>query len=180
MSAEAIPQNDNLQALVETLHSELRRLAHRERYRLGGSDTLQTTALVNEAYLKLFRKGHWQDRAHFLNAAAMAMRQVLVSHAREGLAQKRGAGAVRVSLDETENVETKSLLAESDERIVAIEDALVHLEAREPRLARVVECRYFAGYIEQETATALGINERTVRRNWATAKDLFYRALGAD
>lgn len=175
MTHEASPSgDDDIQLLVQALHSELRRLAHRERRRLGGSDTLQTTALVNEAYLKLFRGGRWRDRAHFLNVAAMAMRQVLVSYAREGLAQKRGGGAADLPLEAAESV-----LAESDERIVALDEALTDLEAREPRLARVVECRYFAGYTDGETADALGVTERTVQRDWTKAKALLYEALGS-
>lgn len=160
--------------LVEAFHAELRRLAHRERRRLGGSETLQTTALVNEAYLKLFQGGRWTDRAHFLNVAAMAMRQVLVSYARERLAAKRGGGLASLPLEAAEN-----LLAESEERIVALDEALTDLAAREPRLARVVECRYFAGYTEPETAAALGVTERTVQRDWAKARALLYEAVGS-
>jgi RNA polymerase sigma factor (TIGR02999 family) len=159
--------------LVEALHSELRRLAHRERRRLGGSETLRTTALVNEAYLKLFRGGHWHDRAHFLNVAALAMRQVLVSYARERLASKRGGGISALPLEAADEI-----LVESEERIVALDEALTQLAEREPRLARVVECRYFAGYTETETAAALGITDRTVQRDWAKAKALLYEAMG--
>jgi RNA polymerase sigma factor (TIGR02999 family) len=161
--------------LVEALHADLRRLAHRERRRLGGSETLRTTALVNEAYLKLFRGGAWRDRAHFLNVAALAMRQVLVSYARERLAAKRGSGTSMLPLEDADGI-----LAESDERIVALDEALSKLAEREPRLARVVECCYFAGYSLPETAAALEINERTVRRDWARAKALLYESLGAD
>jgi RNA polymerase sigma factor (TIGR02999 family) len=161
--------------LVEALHSDLRRLAHRERRRLGGSETLRTTALVNEAYLKLFRGGAWRDRAHFLNVAALAMRQVLVSYARERLAAKRGNGTSMLPLEDADGI-----LAESDERIVALDEALSQLAEREPRLARVVECCYFAGYSLPETAAALEINERTVRRDWARAKALLYESLGRD
>lgn len=165
----------NTRLLVEAFHAELHRLAHRERRRLGGSETLRTTALVNEAYLKLFQGGRWKDRAHFLNVAALAMRQVLVSYARERLAAKRGSGVEALPLEAAEDV-----LAVSDERIVALDEALTHLAEREPRLARVVECRYFAGYTEPETAAALGITDRTVQRDWAKAKALLYESLGAD
>lgn len=161
--------------LMEAFHSELRGLAHRERRRLGGSETLRTTALVNEAYLKLFQGGQWRDRAHFLNVAALAMRQVLVSYARERLATKRGAGIESLPLDAADHV-----LIESEERIVALDEALTRLAAREPRLARVVECRYFAGYTEAETAAALEITDRTVQRDWAKAKALLYEELGSD
>jgi RNA polymerase sigma factor (TIGR02999 family) len=134
---------------------------------------MRTTALVNEAYLKLFRGGQWHDRAHFLNVAALAMRQVLVSYARERLASKRGSGVSVLPLEAADD-----LLVESEERIVALDEALTLLAEREPRLARVVECRYFAGYTEPETAAALGITDRTVQRDWAKAKALLYEALG--
>jgi RNA polymerase sigma factor (TIGR02999 family) len=176
MSAGAISQDD-LRELVATLHSELHHLARHQRRQLGGAETLQTTALVNEVYLKLFRKGRWQDRAHFLNAAAMAMRQVLVDYARKRLAQKRDFSAADVPVEALDDEAPESVLSESDERIVALEDALLELETNEPRLARVVECRYFAGYTEQETAVALGVNERTVRRDWNKARELLYRSL---
>lgn len=161
--------------LMEAFHTELRRLAHRERRRVGGSDTLRTTALVNEAYLKLFQGGQWRDRAHFLNVAALAMRQVLVSYARERLAAKRGAGVEALPLEAADSV-----FVESEERIVALDEALIRLAAREPRLARVVECRYFAGYTEAETAAALAITDRTVQRDWAKAKAFLYEELGGD
>ena len=161
--------------LTEAFHAELRRLAHRERRRHRGSETLRTTALVNEAYLKLFQGGQWRDRAHFLNVAALAMRQVLVSYARERLATKRGAGMESLPLEAADHV-----LIESEERIVALDEALVRLAEREPRLARVVECRYFAGYTEAETAAALNVTDRTVQRDWAKAKALLYEELDVE
>lgn len=172
---ESDPADPTTRLLVEAFHSELRRLAHRERRRVGGSETLRTTALVNEAYLKLFQGGRWRDRPHFLNVAALAMRQVLVSYARERLAAKRGSGVTAVSLDAVEDI-----LSESEERIVALDEALARLAVREPRLARVVECRYFAGYTEAETAAALEITDRTVQRDWAKAKALLYEELEND
>jgi RNA polymerase sigma factor (TIGR02999 family) len=162
------------QLLVDAFYAELRKLARRERRRMGGSETLRTTALVHEAYLKLFQGGRWRDQAHFLNTAAIAMRQALVQHARARCAAKRGGGAAHVSLDDADYV-----LAEPEERIVALDEALERLEQVNPRLARVVECRYFAGYTEPETAHALGVTERTVQRDWAKAKALLYEALGA-
>jgi RNA polymerase sigma factor (TIGR02999 family) len=159
--------------LVEAFYAELHRLAHRERRRLSSSSTLTTTALVHEAYLKLFRGGQWSDRAHFLNTAAVAMRQALVSYARERLAEKRGSGAQHLSLADADGA-----LGEPDEKLVLLDAALKRLEERNPRLAHVVECRYFAGYTEAETADALGVNERTVQRDWAKAKALLYEALG--
>jgi RNA polymerase sigma factor (TIGR02999 family) len=172
--ADGIAGDPTTHLLVEALHAELRSLAHRERRRLGGSETLRTTALVNETYLKLFRGGAWRDRAHFLNVAALAMRQVLVSYARERLAAKRGGGEAALPLEDADGI-----LAESEERIVALDEALTRLATDEPRLARVVECRYFAGYSETETAAALGVTSRTVRRDWTKAKALLYESLAA-
>jgi RNA polymerase sigma factor (TIGR02999 family) len=159
--------------LVEAFYDELHRLARRERRRAGSSETLRTTALVNEAYLKLFKGGKWKDRAHFLNTAAMAMRQALVQHARARCAAKRGGGAGALPLEDVDGV-----LAEPEERVVALDEALERLEKLNPRLARVVECRYFAGYTEAEAAAAMGVTERTVQRDWAKAKALLYEALG--
>lgn len=163
-----------VQGLIEVFYADLRQLARRERRRAPGrSETLRTTALVHEAYLKLSRQGAFRDHSHFLGTAALAMRHALVSHARKRLTEKRGGGEAVVSLDLVEDV-----LAGNEERIVALDDALGELEAQHPRLARIVECRYFAGYTEQETAQALGINERTVQRDWAKARALLYESLG--
>lgn len=160
-------------ALAQMFYADLKRLARRERGRAGyPAPTLETTALVHEAYLKLARQDRFQGQAHFLNTAAMAMRQVLVGHARARLRHKRNPGAAPLDIDRVE------VLAESDERIVALDRALAELERAQPRLARIVECRYFAGYSEQETARALALSERTVQRDWAVAKALLYEALG--
>lgn len=167
------PKDQAVELLVELFYADLQRIARRERGRsINPSETLGTTALVHEAYLKLARQGVFQDRAHFLNTAALAMRQVLVSHARARLRDKRGGG--QAALD----IESVDILSESDERVVALDDALNALEQTSPRLARVVECRYFAGYSEKETALALGVAERTVQRDWTMAKALLYEALG--
>ncbi len=158
--------------LTHVLYADLKRLARRERGRSGQqAPTLDTTALVHEAYLKLARRGVFQSQAHFLNTAALAMRQVLVTHARTRLRHKRNGGQKPVDIDAVE------VLVESDERIVALDDALAELERRSPRLARIVECRYFAGYSDAETALALDLSERTVQRDWAIAKALLYEAL---
>jgi RNA polymerase sigma factor (TIGR02999 family) len=161
-----------LELLSEILYADLRRIAQRERRRGGGSETLRTTALVHEAYLKLARQEVFRDRGHFLATAALAIRQVLVTHARARLAEKRGGGVPALPLDAAEGV-----LAESEERIVALDEALDRLETLNPRYARVVECRYFAGLTEPETALALGVTERTVQRDWAKARALLYESL---
>lgn len=161
-------------SLAEAFYADLHRLARRERRRVAASETLRTTALVHEAYLKLYQGGHWKNRAHFLHTAAMAMRQAVVQHARTRCAAKRGGGVAPLPLEDADGV-----LAEHEENVVALDEALARLEQLNPRLARVVECRYFAGYTEAETATALNVTERTVQRDWARAKALLYEALGA-
>lgn len=164
-----------VQLLAEALYADLQRLAHRERLRSGfRSDTLLTTALVHEAYLKLAKGGEFRDRGHFLATAALAMRQVLVSHARRRLADKRGGGIAPLPLDHPEEI-----VEETEERILALDEALQTLERAHPRLARVVECRYFAGLTERDTAEALGVTDRTVQRDWVKAKALLYEALGS-
>jgi len=167
------PSADHVvEMLVKVFYDDLQRLARRERRRAAGpADTLGTTALVHEAYLKMARQGVFESHAHFLNTAALAMRQALVSHARARLRAKRGAGKENLDIDALD------ILAESDERVVALDEALNALEQTSPRLARVVECRYFAGYSDKETALALGVAERTVQRDWSMAKAFLYEAI---
>jgi RNA polymerase sigma factor (TIGR02999 family) len=163
------------EALVQALYAELRHVASRERWRLGNAQTLQTTALVNETWLKLRKVEAWQDPTHFLRAAAIAMRQVLVDAARERHAAKRGNGLAHQTLSAAERVP-----AGSDEEVLHLDEALRRLQALDPRLAQVVECRFFAGYSEQETAQALAISERTVRRDWLKAKAWLYVELAPE
>jgi RNA polymerase sigma factor (TIGR02999 family) len=151
--------------LFPVLHDEVSRLAHRERRRVRAGETMRTTALVNEAYLKLIRSGTFNDRAHFLRAAALAMRHILVNHARDRLAAKRGGGAQLETLDEEMAGE-----APADDAVIEVHEAVDRLAQLDARLAQVVECRFFAGFTEQDTATALGMTERTIRRDWAKAR----------
>ncbi len=151
--------------LVQALYAELKHVASRERWRLGAQPTLQTTALISETFLKLHKVEGWNDRQHFLRAAAMAMRQILVDAARERFAQKRGAGAAHDTLSAAE----RQAVAD-DSQLLHVDEALARLQAFEPRLAQVVECRFFAGYTEEETGRALGVTDRTVRRDWLKAK----------
>lgn len=159
--------------LVPHFYDELKRVAHRERSRVGAGATLQTTVLVNEAYLKLRGAAGWNDDQHFLRAAAIAMRHVLVNHAQARLAAKRGAGAVHVPLTEAPEVADGG----EDAQLVRLHDALEELAREAPRLAQVVECKYFAGYDDVSTARALELSERTVRRDWALARAWLNRAL---
>jgi RNA polymerase sigma factor (TIGR02999 family) len=154
-------------ALVVALYPELRSIAHREHYRFGPAQTLQTTALIHETYLKLRRRADWTSRAHFLGCAATAMRHVLIDGARARMAAKRTAP------DAAE--ETRE-----DRELLALGDALEELAALDPELARLVECRFFAGYSEVETAEVLGITERTVRRRWVRARGWIHARMAGD
>ncbi len=158
--------------LTPLFYEDLKRLAHRERSRVGAGATLQTTALVNEAYLKLRGSKSWNTDAHFVRAAALAMRHALVNHAVARLAGKRGDGAPHVSLTGSIDV-----AVDDDANLVALNDALGRLSSESERLADVVECRWFAGYDDAETAVALGISERTVRRDWTLARAWLHREL---
>lgn len=157
------------------VYDELRRLAHRQLRREAEGHSLNTTALVHEAYLRLGEgsAGTWNDREHFFALAATAMRRILVDHARRLHAVKRGEGARRVDLDDVAALAVEERAA----ILVALDEALDRLAALEPRQAQVVECRWFAGLTEEETATALGIGLRTAKRDWAMARSWLYQEL---
>jgi len=159
--------------LLPDFYAQVKRMARRERARVGGGDTLQTTALANEAWLRLRDSNGFVDEQHLLRAAALAMRHALINHARAHRAEKRGAGAPHVTLSNAVD-----LSIETDEGLLALNDALQRLGVLTPRLADVVECRFFAGYGEQDTAAALGISLRTVQRDWLKARAWLYRELG--
>ena len=166
-----------LDRLFDLVYRELRQLA---RAQLGsGGETLRTTALVHEVYLKMMRgQGHAavpQDRSHFFATAARAMRQILVDHARRGQAQKRGAGVRPEMLDE----ERIGSGVRQEEEILAVDAALTRLEGLDARLARLVELRFYAGFSVEETASALAVSERTVKRDWRRARAFLYRELHA-
>ncbi len=154
--------------LVEVVYSDLRRVA-RQQLRRGRPDgaVLDTTGLVHEAYLKLVDQTRTtaSDRGHFLAIAARAMRQIIVDHARARLSAKRGAGAPHVPLDDRD----LAVHAHVD-HLIEVDDALKKLSNEDPRLLQVVECRFFAGYSESETAEALSVSTRTVERDWLRAK----------
>ncbi len=152
---------------VALVYPELRRVARGQRRAVSGSPTLDTTAIVHEAYLKLLgsAQNDWRNRGHFLAVAATAMRQVAVDYARAHRRTKRGGDRVRVELDEAQAAERRQM-----DEILAVHDALEHLAAEDPRLVQVVECRYFAGMTEPETATALDLSLSSVQRAWRTAK----------
>jgi RNA polymerase sigma-70 factor (ECF subfamily) len=163
-----------LNALTPIVYQELRRLAHRYMERERPGHTLQTTALVNEAYMRLvdYKRMKWQDRAHFFAVAAQAMRRILVDHARRHNV-KRGAGVQHVALDDVAVL--------SDDRtgdLVALDDALNALERLDPRKVQIIEMRFFGGLDVEETAELLKVSPATVRRDWSIAKFWLYRELG--
>ena len=163
--------------LLEAVYAELRRSASRELRRFRGVETIGTTALVNEAYLRLLSGDRldFESRVHLLSVAAIAMRRLLVDRARERMALKRGGGARPVPLD----TEAEALADRASLEVSRLDDALTDLEREEPRLARVVELRYFGGLTEEEVAAALEVTDRTVRRDWTKAKAYLFRALAA-
>jgi len=160
--------------LFPLVYDELRRIAHRQMAGERAGHTLDTTALVHEAYLKLVdqTRADWTDRTHFYAVAANAMRRILVDYARRYRTDKRGGAPVRVSLTDG------MLVAEQRaDTLLAVDDALTELARIDERLSRVVECRFFAGLTEQETAEVLGVTARTVRRDWTKAKGWLHRTL---
>ncbi|MGD2070790.1 MAG: sigma-70 family RNA polymerase sigma factor [Gemmatimonadota bacterium] len=167
-----------IDALFPVLYDELRRLARAQRREWRGDYTLNTTALVHEAYLKLVRQDRvgWSERSHFFALAAKAMRHILTDYARRRQAAKRGGGAERVELEEVAGA-VNPVPPESATELLALDDALARLEAANERQARVVECRFFAGLCVTETAAALGISEATVKRDWRVARAILRDAL---
>jgi len=160
-----------LDKLMPLIHEELRRLAHYYMSHERPGHTLQTTALVNEAYLRLVnREGvHWQNRAHFFAIAAQVMRTILVDHARSHAYAKRGGGAHKIELDEAMIV-SRERAAE----VVALDDALKELENFDPQQSRIVELRFFGGLTIEETAEVLDLSPATIKREWSTAKAWLY------
>jgi RNA polymerase sigma factor (TIGR02999 family) len=164
-----------LRQLVPLVHEELRRIARKCMSGERTGHTLQATALVNEAFLRLdgVKDVNWQNRGHFLAMAARLMRRILVDHARAKQYQKRGGGAVRIEFDET------SVAAiESGPQIVALDDALTALAARDERQSRIVELRFFGGLTVEETAAVLEISPETVMRDWKLAKTWLFSEIG--
>ena len=153
--------------LVDLVYGELHRIAAREMRREHREHTLQTTAVVHEAYLRLIKSEpiDWKDRAHFYAVAAQQLRRVLVDHARQHQSEKRGGGISPVSLWDSDGPAIAS-----DENVLAVNEALTRLESLDPRAAKVVELRFFGGLNELETAEALGISVATLKRDWGFAK----------
>ena len=171
-------EHEAFDRLLPIVYEELHRVAHRQMSGEATGHTLSTTALVHEAYLKLIdqTRVQWADRAHFFAIAARAMRRVLLDHARQHLAAKRGGGGARVTLSESSLDEHIDALAvDTDTRaetLIALDAAMQRLGEMGERLVRVVECRFYLGLTEAETAEALGVTVRTIRRDWTKAKAL--------
>jgi RNA polymerase sigma factor (TIGR02999 family) len=166
-----------LERLVPIVEAELHRLASRYLRREIGGHVLQTTALVNEAYLRLIEQPavRWQNRAHFFGIAARLMRRILVDYARRDRAAKRGGGAVRLSLEHV-----TGLAHERDLDLVALDDALTALARIDARQSEIVELRFFGGLRVDETAEVLGLSPATVTRDWNLAKAWLRREMGGD
>lgn len=163
-----------LDRLMPLVYQELRRLARRQMRRERQGDTLQTTALVNEAYLRLvdYERVQARDRNHFLAIAAQAMRRILIERARSRGSEKRGSNPQRISLDEVAEL--------ADARaadLIALDEALQALSTIDPRKAQLVELRYFGGLTIEETANVLGVSTPTVERDWHTARIWLHREI---
>ena len=167
-------RRDTLDRLMPEVYDELKAIARRQLSGRDGGGTLSTTGLVHEAYLKLVDQSRiaWRDRSHFFALASVAMRHVLVDRARARLAQKRERGLHRITLD-------SGIIAVPDQAdaMLQLSDAIERLAEVEPRLARVVDCRFFGGMSDEEIAEALEVTTRTVQRDWVKARMLLRRAL---
>ena len=163
-----------LEELLPVIFNELRHLAHGFLYHERPGHTLQTTALVHEAYLKLIdqRDARWQNRAHFFAIAAQAMRRILIDSARKHRAQKRGGAGEKVSLTEAGEISTGS-----ESALLALDEALNELAEIDQEQSRIVELRYFAGLTIEETAEVMSLSPATIKREWATARAWLYQTL---
>ncbi len=153
--------------LMPMVYDDLHRIARRQLRRGRRGDTLNTTGLVHEVYLKMVdqSRASWQDRSHFFAISARAMRQIIVDYARQRLAAKRGGGQAHTPLDEA-----RIAIEEQADYLVALDQALESLAKLDQRMAQIVECRFFAGLTEDETAEALSVSVRTVQRDWKRAR----------
>jgi RNA polymerase sigma factor (TIGR02999 family) len=174
---------DALDRVLPLVYDELRKVAHRQLGAERASHTFSTTALVHEAYLKLVdqTRAQWSDRAQFFAVAARAMRRILVDYARRHRALRRGGAQRPVPLEALEEGDLGAMAAaERADELVALDEALERLAALDERLSRVVECRFFAGLTEAETAEVLGVTARTVARDWVKARGWLYQELRPD
>jgi RNA polymerase sigma factor (TIGR02999 family) len=165
-----------LERLFPLVYEDLQRIARAQLAREGAGHTLETAGLVHEAYIRLVdqTRVEWRDRQHFYAVASRAMRRILVDHARRRRAAKRGGDWQRIELEDC-----SASVEERIDTLIAVDDALSRLEAIDERLCRVVEYRFFGGLSEAEMAEALGVTDRTIRRDWVKAKAWLYRELMA-
>lgn len=166
-----------LDDILPLVYVELRRIARRYRAKERGEHTLQTTEIINEAYLKLINQSEndWQDRTHFFAVASRVMRNLLVDYARTKNYQKRGDGAEKVSLEDI-----ALFTPEPDAKILALDEALKNLAEFDERKSKIVELRYFGGLSALETAEVLGVSEITVKREWLKAKAWLYKEISSE
>ena len=170
-------RTDAFDELFAVVYDEIHAIARVQRRRFTGHETLNTTALVHEAYLKLGQpNASWVSEAHFLAAAAKAIRHILLNYARDQGARKRGGDWRRTSLDASSIAADGGALTRS-ESLIALDDALNRLAGNSERLSRIVECRFFGGMTLEQTAAALNVSTATVTRGWATAQAWLYRDL---
>ena len=171
---------DALDQLIPIVYDELRVLASRQLAREWRSERLQTTALVNEAYVKLFgqREIDWQNRGHFFAIAAQLMRRILIDHARREQREKHGGAAVRVTLDDAAAVPSEAQVDPVD--ILTLDRALQKLEQLDADQGQIVELRFFGGLTVEETAAAIGKSPATIKREWALAKGWLHRELSGN
>jgi RNA polymerase sigma-70 factor (ECF subfamily) len=167
-----------MEELLPMVYRELQKIAHRYLNKERGEHTLQTTALVHEAYIKLIdqTRVQWQNRAHFFGIAAQAMRRILVDNARQRLAGKRGKGAEKLSIEDNEI----DISDEKASNLVELDLALKKLAELDPQKARLVELRYFGGLSLEETAEVLGVSRPTVIRQWRLAKAWLYKEIAGE
>lgn len=168
--------------LLPLVYDHLRRLAHARLQREAPGHTLDTAALVHEAWLRLVtqHRANWQDRGHFFAVASEAMRRILVDHARHRRTAKRGSASVPLSLDNVDAAALVSTGSDSDDLLIALDDALARLANVNPQGARVVQYRFFAGLTNAEVAELLGTSERSVRRTWTVARAWLRREMSDD
>ncbi len=179
LAAAGRGDSEALDEVFSRVYGELRRIAHAQLRRAGSGQSLNTTAVVHEVYLRLVRTEgvSWNDRGHFYAVAAKAMRQILLNRARSFLTQKRGGGARAVTLSfDAAEIPVERCASE----IVELDDALARLSEVDERLARVVDLRFFAGLTVEETAQALGVTDRTVKRDWRVARAFLHREIAGD
>lgn len=175
VNAMGCGQDADLKDVFSAVYAQLRGLAHAQRRQWPGLETLSTTAVVHEAYLKLSQQEElaWHDRGHFLRIAARAMRFILVNYAERSRAAKRGGGNPHVPADEAQLIDPSRA-----QELLALDEALTRLAQFKPRWAQVVECRAFAGLDVEETAEALDVSARTVKRDWRFAQAWLYNESG--